>query len=90
MREEENEKEVDVGLEEVMTCSQEKNDLGVISASQTATDEHAVRTDDTLSSSPVVTVQEEISPVVMHVIDDVLDAVSKCINQCNSEEITSG
>lgn len=91
MREEGKEEEVDaVGLEGVMTCSQENKDLVVFSASQTAADERAVTTDGILSSSPVVTVQEETSTIVMHVIDEVLDAVYKCINQCKSEETMSG
>ena len=83
---------IDVGMEEVVIWSQENNNLPAVSTSQTtAADEVelTVTTDGVLSSSPLVTIQEDISAIVMHVIDDVLDTICKHVNQCN-EESTSG
>ena len=86
MKKEEKEEEVDVvGLEGVTTCGQENNDC--VSASQMSAYTCALTTDDVLSSSPVVKVQDETSTIVKHIIDDVLDTMYKSINQCNSQEI---
>lgn len=90
MREEEKEEDIDVvELEEVTICTQENRDLVVFSTSQKAADALAVTTDEVLSSSNLATVQEETSNIVMLVIDNVLDAMYKQINQHNSNEITS-
>ncbi|XP_078381181.1 uncharacterized protein LOC144663943 isoform X2 [Oculina patagonica] len=90
MSEEEREEVDVVGLiEGVMTCSQENKDVVVFSASKTAADERTVTTDGICSSSPVVTVQEETSAIVMHVIDNIIDAMYNYLNQCNCEEIIS-
>lgn len=92
-KEKEEEKEEDehvdvVGLEGVMTWSQEDKDLVVFSAGQTAADELTVTTDGVILSSPLVHVA--VQEVVMHIIDNVVDVLDKQINQCNSKEITSG
>ena len=91
MGEEGKEQHMDVqGLEEVMICTQGKNSAVVFSTSQNSADELAVTTDEVISSSILATAREEISNIVMLVIDNVFEAMYQPITQCNNSEITAG
>lgn len=73
-----------------MICTQENKDPVVFSTGQNTADELAVTTDEVLSSSVVLTAQDETSNIVMLVIENLFEVMYKQIYQCNNSEVASG
>ena len=79
------------GMERVVMLGHEKKDLPLASTSWTVAADvkgkNSLMSNGTLLSCPSSTIQEDVSAIVMQVIDNLLETVIRHGNQCNDEAL---